>query len=781
MKCDFPPGENTCRRCKSSGNACIVEGRKPRNAPNKREYLLAQIRQKDVIIEKLLRELHNPYAATPLSIASYRLATSPSDQNNRNVIAWLDRLEESVQAAGRSGGVEAFKMESRQRASPGDAEESDEDGGDDTERGSADGDEDEQDAQAKLQALPDATVPLGLLAHLSLDNPRARKGKRRGNVDGSENEEVGVANETYFLPGPAYNLNIRASLIENHSPPEIIIHGLVTPDDVDKLFDIFYTRLNVHVTLLDREIHTVQSTFARCPFLFTVVCAISSRYYKDKSEIYPIAMHFARRAAADGLLNGWKSVELAQAYILLSTYAVPARRWEEDRSWLYIGLAIRIATDLNLHQLSTVKPRNDQHRREILNQERLWLICHNLDRSMATQFGKPSTIREDYIIRNSEDWYKRSPLNHQWDCGLSSYTQLLRIMTRFHEEIYSDPSSPTGLNQNLDYREVSLRHDEDLTRYFEDWTRRFKEDTDLQDPACAFRASLLPFLTSYSRLVMYSFGFQQAYRRGIQPEDQIFIDNCFQAAKSVVLCMIDTLCPSGYMRFSPDGHFIFASFASAFLLKLMRPEFKAFITSTRETEIFDLIHRLIQTLQSPEIAIDERHTPKLHARFLAGLLTKHRRDIATAGRIQTQQQPPAAQVSPHSQPTPSGSTHTFSTSTSAGTSPGETTYSGGDMSYAASGEGQLLAAPGEPVYQQDTAYAAGTGPMEVFDFGNVAEQGVETLGALQALQSPSYWRDMMMPGYSWPENESYGASGGLGGFGHNQNLGAFQTAQVGLF
>ncbi|KAI0722050.1 hypothetical protein C8Q72DRAFT_859459 [Fomitopsis betulina] len=712
---------------------------------SKREYLLAQIRQKDVIIEKLLRELHNPYAATPLSIASYRLATSPSDQNNRNVIAWLDRLEESVQAAGRSAGVEAFKIESRPRASPGDGDESDEDGGDDTERGTAHGDEDDDDVQAKLQSLPDATVPLGLLAHLSLDNPKSRKSKKRGNAEGSDNEEVGVANDAYFMPGPAYDLNIRASLIENHSPPEIIVHGLVTPDDVDKLFDIFYTRLNVHVTLLDREIHTVQSTFARCPFLFTVVCAISSRYYKDRSEIYPVAMHFARRAAADGLLNGWKSVELAQAYILLSTYAVPARRWEEDRSWLYIGLAIRIATDLNLHQLSTVKPRNDQHRREILNQERLWLICHNLDRSMATQFGKPSTIREDYIIRNSEGWYKRSPLNHQWDCGLSSYTQLLRIMTRFHEEIYSDPSSPTGLNQNLDYREVSLRHDEDLTRYFEDWTRRFQEDTDLQDPACAFRASLLPFLTSYSRLVMYSFGFQQAYRRGIQTEDQIFIDNCFQAAKSVILCMIDTLCPSGYMRFSPDGHFVFASFASAFLLKLMRPEFKAFITSAKEAEIFDLIHRLIQTLQSPEIAIDERHTPKLHARFLAGLLAKHRRDsVATAGHIQTQQQPPAAQVSPHMQPTSSGSIHTFSTSASAGTSPEEAAYSGGDMSYSASRE--LLGAQGEPVYQQDTVYAAGTGPMDVFDFGNVAEQGVETLGALQALQNPSYWRDMMMPG-----------------------------------
>jgi len=52
-------------------------------------------------------------------------------------------------------------------------------------------------------------------------------------------------------------------------------------------------------------------------------------------------MHFARHAAANALTDGWKSVELCQAYILLGTYGVPAKRWEEDRSWLYIGLAIR--------------------------------------------------------------------------------------------------------------------------------------------------------------------------------------------------------------------------------------------------------------------------------------------------------------------------------------------------------------------------------------------------------------------------------------------------------
>ena len=75
-----------------------------------------------------------------------------------------------------------------------------------------------------------------------------------------------------------------------------------------------------------------------------VVCAICSRYYKEKSEIYPIAMHFAKHSAANALTDGWKSVELCQAYILMSIYAVPARRWEEDRSWLYAGLATRYSS-----------------------------------------------------------------------------------------------------------------------------------------------------------------------------------------------------------------------------------------------------------------------------------------------------------------------------------------------------------------------------------------------------------------------------------------------------
>ncbi|KAH9850967.1 fungal-specific transcription factor domain-containing protein [Lenzites betulinus] len=725
---------------------------------SKREYLLAQIRQKNAIIESLLKQIHNPYLATPMSIASYRMATSPTDQNNQNVIAFLDRLQSSVQTAGTSAGVAAFKMDSRGGAAGGVSGESDDEWHDAAtelaDHGSALQDEDDEplkDAEDKPQAIPDQTVPLGLLAKLSLENSR-RKPRRSGakpKENESSDDDLGVANETFFEPGPAFNLGLRATMIESVSPPEILVHGLVTPDDVDRLFGIYFDKINVHCDILDPALHTPATTFNRCPFLFTVICAISSRYDQEKSDIYPIAMHFAKHAAASALLNGWKSVELAQAYLLMSLYGVPARRWEEDRNWLYTGLAIRIATDLNLHVVSNVKPKTESQERELVNQQRVWLLCFNLDRSTATQFGKPATIKEDYTIRNSVDWYKRSRMNHKFNIGTSAYAQMLRIMSHFHEEIYSDPDKPTGLNQNLDFRSSIINHDEELMAYFKEWQQRLDHDCDLTDPALKFRASLLPFLTGYSRLVMWSFGFQQAFKRGFQTDDQLFLDKCFESAKGVIVTLIDTLAPSGYMRTSPDAHFVFASFASAFLLKLLRPECSSFVAPETQTEIFDLISRLIDVLRSPEIAIDERHTPALHSRFLHGLLRKHRhlaaqtvRGSSSTTASSTNVFPPSSvpgsqqQQQQQQQYPPQGGAGAMYDAVAA-TSP--TSFTGSDTSMPSDGMFDM-----EPAYT--TATATGS-----YHFG-APQQPEETWGPLNALANPNYWKDMMMPGFTWPES-----------------------------
>ncbi|KAK0187324.1 hypothetical protein F5146DRAFT_1142281 [Armillaria mellea] len=89
------PGEKACQRCKSKGYRCIIEAKNPK--VYKRDHLLTEIRQKDTIIETLLKQLHNPYLATPHSIGKYFKSVSPSDANSPDVLAWLSHLKSGVQ------------------------------------------------------------------------------------------------------------------------------------------------------------------------------------------------------------------------------------------------------------------------------------------------------------------------------------------------------------------------------------------------------------------------------------------------------------------------------------------------------------------------------------------------------------------------------------------------------------------------------------------------------------------------------------------------------------
>jgi hypothetical protein len=259
MKCYFPPGENVCKRCRSGKHDCIVEGRKPRSAPNKREYLLAQMRQKDELIESLLKQLHNPYLATPLSIEAYRMATPTADQHRQEVIAWLDRLQSSVRSppVRSSTGPIPFQLDVLAGKGGGQSDESDEEPSlrkHVQPRRASSGSEDTPVSpntlvESDIDLYPDDAVPIGLLAKLAISTSRDTAGgaadKTHKESATADDDDVGVANKMFFMPGPALNLGLRKSLIDKTSPPDILVHKLVTPDDVEKLFDIYYTRINV--------------------------------------------------------------------------------------------------------------------------------------------------------------------------------------------------------------------------------------------------------------------------------------------------------------------------------------------------------------------------------------------------------------------------------------------------------------------------------------------------------------------------------------------------------
>jgi hypothetical protein len=207
--------------------------------------------------------------------------------------------------------------------------------------------------------------------------------------------------------------------------------------------------------------------------------------------------------------------------------------------------------------------------------------------------------------------------------------------------------------------------------------------------------------------------------------------------------------------------------------QLLRPDFSSILSKQEEAEIFDLIGRLIQTFSSPEIAIDDRHTPRLYARFLAGLLSRHRREGGAPGRSHQHQQPPQNSIPRPDQGEYKG------VGVGVGVSVNGSAY-GGQVQGQGQGREQVMRSAGTTVNGDESGYeqpvynevekssrptyqevesdvfvtgGGGGGPIE-FDMMNELGMGFgsvlteeEMLATMQALKNPAWWQNMMMPGY----------------------------------
>lgn len=132
------------------------------------------------------------------------------------------------------------------------------------------------------------------------------------------------------------------------------------------------------------------------------VCAIAAKFYTVRPELHPRLTDLAKKLAFSVPAQGYKSVEIVQAYLLITLYGCGAvERYEQDKTWLMLGMAIRMATDLNLHRKTAVASQNTPEGRardkEVHNRERTWILCFCLDRSASAQMGKPYSVKEECV------------------------------------------------------------------------------------------------------------------------------------------------------------------------------------------------------------------------------------------------------------------------------------------------------------------------------------------------------------------------------------------------
>ncbi|KAJ2933127.1 hypothetical protein H1R20_g3975, partial [Candolleomyces eurysporus] len=195
------------------------------------------------------------------------------------------------------------------------------------------------------------------------------------------------------------------------------------------------------------------------------------------------------------------------------------------------------------------------------------------------------------------------------------FQELQRILSRSLEFLYSGTDSLSGLQTQCDYLLVIKTFEAQL----DTWSQQWFDDRLLpseNSPTVEYKRMMRRFYFNYAMLVLNSFGLQNALERAHMNIPHFFA-RCHTTAMTCATIVRDTLGPSGFLRYSPDSHFVQISYAILTLLKLIRPEFQAFLDNEQNT--LQLVKDVADILDN--VAANNLHTPALYSGFLRALIS----------------------------------------------------------------------------------------------------------------------------------------------------------------
>lgn len=110
-----------------------------------------------------------------------------------------------------------------------------------------------------------------------------------------------------------------------------ITAGILDENQATVLFDLVFLRLNPFINLFDPALHSVHYVRSRCPLLFTTLIMAGAKFFKP--ELYRPCQKLANDLSIRAFAEGWKSVEVVQAFACLVYWREP----DDTRTWTYIG------------------------------------------------------------------------------------------------------------------------------------------------------------------------------------------------------------------------------------------------------------------------------------------------------------------------------------------------------------------------------------------------------------------------------------------------------------
>ncbi|KAB8215372.1 hypothetical protein BDV33DRAFT_15218 [Aspergillus novoparasiticus] len=304
-----------------------------------------------------------------------------------------------------------------------------------------------QTIEQKIQAL-EAAVSRSVNNNISLDFPQQSERRLMTHESFSVTEEeveesqqdttserpgrwkitIDLESNPGALPG---HYLLPANSVQANTPTDLISRGLISNENAQRYFDEYQNRLDhfVYRILGDHSTATLGRIREVSPLLTTAICAVGALHLSspDFETLYKefvalsAPLSFSRRHTVDDVRA-----------LCIGAF------WLSDLSWSLVGLAVRIATELQLHKSFSKALQGD---RSHYSRTRLYMLVYACDHHFSVPYGRPPMTRECEAVR---DVRKFLDCTHATEDDARLVSQVLRwsICTSVYDTFGADVDQP---------------------------------------------------------------------------------------------------------------------------------------------------------------------------------------------------------------------------------------------------------------------------------------------------------------------------------------------------
>lgn len=232
-----------------------------------------------------------------------------------------------------------------------------------------------------------------------------------------------------LVPAPIHSLyevtklrNLRSHFEKPKSnllEEDFISRGYISQHEAEELFTYFSRTVNQllwgGIILVHPDINAVRRASS---MLAAAILTVAALHIPNRTETLNICYNEFVSLVSSASLTRHHTLDDIRALCV-------GAFWLPDLSWKLSGQAVRIATEMNLHQSfqKLTRGQTDQY-----ESAQLWYLLYVCDHHFSIAYGRPPSIHEDYAIKNYET-FLQSPSSGPGDTRLMAQVALFIILT----------------------------------------------------------------------------------------------------------------------------------------------------------------------------------------------------------------------------------------------------------------------------------------------------------------------------------------------------------------